>query len=201
MDVAARTGGAAGVSAPRHRERAELEAGLEHVLASPSDRGRLELVVLRPEVGARLVVDQAELTAAEGLVGDNWSRRLSSSSPDGRPHLDRQLTLMNARVAALVAGDEADWPLAGDQCYVDFDLGHEHLPSGSLVAIGPAVIEITAEPHTGCAKFAARFGPAALRFVNGPGGRPYRLRGANARVVSPGVIRRGDEVVRLDRTD
>ena len=70
---------------------------------------------------------------------------------------------------------------------------------GTRLAIGDAVIEITAKTHRGCAKFAARFGPEALRFVNTGPGRVLNLRGRNARVVTPGVIHRGDAVRRLER--
>ena len=58
--------------------------------------------------------------------------------------------------------------------------------------LGSAVIEVTDQPHTGCQKFLARFGPDALRFVNSPVGKSLHLRGINARVVRPGVIRVGD---------
>jgi MOSC domain-containing protein YiiM len=60
-------------------------------------------------------------------------------------------------------------------------------------------VEISAEPHTGCAKFKARFGAAALAFVNSPTGRDLRLRGVNARIITAGTIRVGDPVVRLCR--
>ena len=55
------------------------------------------------------------------------------------------------------------WPLAGDQLYVDLDLSHENLPVGTRLAIGTAELEVTAAPHTGCKKFASRFGLEALR--------------------------------------
>ena len=92
---------------------------------------------------------------------------------------------MNARAAALVAGDRERWPLAGDQLYVDLDLSGENLPPGTRLAIGSAVVEVTDEPHTGCKKFSARFGLDALEFVNSPEGRALNLRGINTRVVEP----------------
>ena len=98
-----------------------------------------------------------------------------------------QLNIINARVARLVAGDDpADRALAGDQLHVDLDLSPENLPAGTRLAIGGAVIEVTDQPHTGCAKFAARFGAEALRFVNIGGGKQLRLRGINAKVVAAG---------------
>jgi MOSC domain-containing protein YiiM len=89
------------------------------------------------------------------------------------------------------------WSLAGDQLLIDMDLSEESLPAGTQLAIGDAVIEITSEPHTGCAKFAARFGPDARRFVNSDAGKELKLRGINAKVVRSGSIVVGSAVVRL----
>jgi MOSC domain-containing protein YiiM len=104
---------------------------------------------------------------------------------------------MNARLAVLVAGPQERWPLAGDQLYVDLDLSKDNLPPGTLLAVGSAVIEATDEPHTGCAKFSARFGSDALRFINSPLGRQLQLRGINARVVESGRVRQGDPIRKL----
>src|SRR5207247_88617 len=128
----------------------------------------------------------------EGLVEDNWRTRGSSRTVDGSSHPEMQLNLMNARVIALVAQERERWPLAGDQLYLDLDLSSENLPPGTRLALGSAVIEVTAEPHTGCQKFVARFGREAMQFVNSPVGRQLNLRGINAKVVQPGVIRVGD---------
>ena len=49
---------------------------------------------------------------------------------------------------------------------------------------------MTPEPHTGCAKFSARFGTEALKFVNKSPGRELRLRGVDTRVVTPGTVPR-----------
>jgi MOSC domain-containing protein YiiM len=108
-----------------------------------------------------------------------------------------QLNVMNARVIALLAREEDRWPLAGDQLYIDMDLSQENLPPGTRLALGSAVIEVTDQPHTGCKKFAARFGLDALKLVNSPLGRQLQLRGLNARVTQPGMIRVGDLVKKL----
>lgn len=180
-----------------HRTEADLEADVAQVAASPKVEGTVELIVRRPEVEEREVVVTAELDLVEGLVGDMWKRRGSSRSEDGSANPDAQVTVMNAHAAQAVAGSRDRWPLAGDQLYVDFDLSAENLPAGTRVAVGSAVVEVTAEPHTGCAKFRARFGPAALRWVNQPPGRELRLRGVNVRVVESGTVRTGDLVRRL----
>jgi MOSC domain-containing protein YiiM len=143
------------------------------------------------------VLEEGVLDLVEGLVGDGWRTRGSSRTPDGAAHLDAQVTLMNARAATVIAGSRERWPLAGDQLYVDLDLGVDNLPPGTRLRVGSAVVEITAEPHTGCAKFRERFGSDALRFVNGAAGRPLRLRGVNARVVEPGTVRPSDAIRKL----
>jgi MOSC domain-containing protein YiiM len=172
-----------------------LEAGLPHILESPRGEGIVELVVRRPAEGEREVLDEGALDVDFGLVGDDWhSRSLRrGAGPDPRT----QLTLMNARTIALLAGERERWPLAGDQLYVDLDLSAENLPPGTRLAVGTAVVEISDVPHTGCAKFTERFGSAAIRFVNNRPGRDLRLRGVNARVVQNGVVRPGDSVRKL----
>lgn len=140
---------------------------------------------------------EGELNTAEGLAGDTWNKRGSSRTSDGSPHPDMQLNLMNVRVVEAVAGSVKRWPLAGDQFYVDLDLSQANLPAGTRLAIGSAVIEITAQPHTGCGKFSARFGIDALKFVNSPEGRALGLRGVNARVITPGRVRTGDPVRKM----
>jgi hypothetical protein len=168
----------------------ELLAGLKHIRSSPTDHGILELIVRRPAENEREVLDEGELDLEVGLVGDRW--HLGSS-----PTNDAQLTLMNSRLAGVVAGERERWPLAGDQLYVDFDLSVDNVPAGTRLAIGEAVIELTEVPHTGCAKFSARFGTEALKYVNKSPGRELRLRGANARIVTPGTVRVGDTVAKL----
>jgi hypothetical protein len=183
----------------KHLSMAELEAGMDTILGTPKDDGRLVLIVSRPQVDQRAVLEEAQLDTREGLVGDTWSVRGSSRTADGSSNLEAQITLMNARVIALLAQDKARWSLAGDQLYVDLDLSAENLPAGTRLELGTAILEVTAEPHTGCSKFAARFGVDALKFVNGAPRKHLHLRGVNARVVRPGTIRLGDAARKLPR--
>jgi MOSC domain-containing protein YiiM len=176
---------------------ARLELSLDHIREAPADGGSVELIAIRPAVDEREILTEARLDSEEGLIGDSWRVRGSSSTPDGSANPVAQVTLMNARAAAAIAGDRDQWALAGDQIYVDLDLSILNLPAGSRIQIGSAVLEFSEAPHTGCAKFSARFGNDALRFVNSPLGRELRLRGANCRVVVGGTVRPGDTITKL----
>ena len=177
-----------------HLSMAELEAGLGIIRQSPQDNGILKMIVRRPKTDEREIVNEAKLSLEEGLVGDTWKTRGSKATPDGSANIQAQVTLMNMRAIALLAQDEARWALAGDQLFVDLDLSEANLPAGTRIAIGSAILEVSATPHTGCAKFSERFGKDALKFVNSSEGKPLRLRGVNARVVQVGEIQVGNVV-------
>jgi hypothetical protein len=147
------------------------------------------MIVRRPRSGEREVLASARLDPASGLVGDRWG---AVTPPRGG-----QLTLMNSRTIALLAQDRARWPLAGDQLFVDLDLSISNLPAGTRLAVGDAVIEVSAEPHTPCRKFRERYGLDAVRFVGSNVGQELQLRGINARIVSAGDVRVGDVIRKL----
>lgn len=183
----------------KNKMAVELQALLDGAGPSPRDHGTLEMIVARPAANQRLELDQAELDPASGLGGDNWLERVGGRADDSPADPGTQITLMNSRVIQALAGDRSRWPLAGDQLYVDLDLSQENLPTGQQLTIGQAILEISAVPHTGCAKFTDRFGSAAIRFVNSPDGRAARRRGVYARVVKAGLVRRGDKVAKRDK--
>ena len=170
----------------RRLSYAELEAGLPEIQRSPREHGSLAMIVRRPKSGEREVLEAGELDVEHGLVGDRWAQ--------GKRRRANQLTLINSRLAALVAQSRDRWSLAGDQLYVDFDLCLDHLPPGSRIAIGASEIEVSPEPHAGCRLFRERYGDEALRFVNSLEGRAWQLRGVNAWVVRGGRVQVGDEV-------
>ena len=172
----------------------DFEPHLDSVRGAPSDGGRVELIVLRTGPGQRNVVTEAPIDEDEGVVGDNWRARGSTSRPDGSANPDAQVTIMNTRVLAAIEPDRSRWPLAGDQLLVDADLSIPNLPPGTRLAVGEAVLEVSETPHTGCSQFRARFGADALRWINSPVGRQLRMRGVNTRVVRGGVVRVGDEL-------
>jgi len=174
-----------------HKTAAELEDGLDTVRSAPRDAGGLRLIVRRSAEDEREVLGEGHLDTEHGLVGDAWEQHLGRN---GEPTWYAQVTVMNARYAELISGssDAADWAPAGDQLYVDLDISEANLPAGSRLAIGEALLEISPQPHTGCAKFSARFGSDAWKLANSEVGRSLRLRGANTVVLQSGVVRTGD---------
>jgi MOSC domain len=175
----------------------DLDRHLAHLRAAPPDIGQIELIVRRPAEDEREVLDEATLDPMHGLVGDDWRRRGSGATPHGAADPASQLTLISVRVLGAIEPDRGRWPLAGDQLYVDLDLAAHNLPAGSRLSVGGAELEVSEKPHTGCAKFSARFGSDALRWINGPLGRELRMRGINARVIRGGTVRAGDVIRRL----
>lgn len=176
-----------------------LVAGLDAIRAAPTDVGSLELIVSRPERLERDIVATGHLSTYFGLVGDNWLGRGSRRTADGSAEPGRQLTLMSSRAADLfAAGDRTRWADAGDQLYVDLNLSEDNVPAGTRLAIGPSsVVEISALPHTGCAKFLERFGRDVALFVNAAENSSLHLRGINATVLESGAIVVGDTVTKL----
>ena len=80
----------------RHRTPEELEAALDQIRQAPTSHGTLELIVRRPAVDQREVLESGVLSLDEGLVGDTWNQRGSSKTPDGGP-LPRRPTQHNER--------------------------------------------------------------------------------------------------------
>jgi len=171
---------------------AALEAGLDQIKQAPQELGILEMIVRRPGIREREILQEAELDTVVGLVGDNWHTRGSSRTGDGSAHPDMQINIMSSRVLDLVSGSRERWHLAGDQLIVDLDLSFANLPPGTMLDLGRARLMITDQPHTGCKKFVERFGVDALRFISSPTGKILNLRGLNSKVIHGGMIRVGD---------
>jgi MOSC domain-containing protein YiiM len=172
-----------------------LEAQLDHIRQSPTGEGVLEMIVCRPGVNKRQMLFEADLDVEHGLIGDSWLSRGHYRGGPSNPEC--QVNIMNSRVAALVAQDRDRWQLAGDQLYIDLDLSDANLPPGSQIAIGTAILQVTAEPHTGCKKFSSRYGSDATTFVNSTEGKRLHFRGINAKIIQSGLIRIGDTVTKI----
>jgi hypothetical protein len=181
----------------QHKTTQQLEMALDGIRQAPKDNGSVELIVCRPGVDKRQILDTCELDLELGLRGDNWKTKGYRKTADGNAHPEMQITLMNCRVITAVAGDKQDWSPAGDQFFVDFDLSDENLPAGTRLQLGEAELEVTGEPHLGCKKFTARFGREAMLFVNSELGKSLNLRGVNTRVVSAGTVTTGDAIRKL----
>lgn len=182
---------------PKYLTLAELEAGLDHVRQSPRDGGNLDAIVIRPETDARLSLERCEVSPQLGVHGDNWAKGCWLSLADGSPHPHVQIAIMNSRAISLIAGEPQRWPWAGDNLFVDLDLSDANLPHGQRLQIGSAVLEITAEAHNGCSKFAKRFGNDAVKWVNSPIGKQLHLRGIYAKVVQAGVVAVGNRITKI----
>jgi hypothetical protein len=179
----------------QHASTLELEQGLPEVLASPTEVGRLTAIVVRPAPNERRTVNSATLTPESGIEGDRWASDSFYRLKDGRSDLRCQVSVMNDRFLRQVAGSDDDMCLAGDNLIVDFDLSEANLPAGSQIKIGSdVIIEISDLKHTGCSKFARRYGPEAKSFANNKQGTALHLRGRYARIVRGGTINVGDEV-------
>ena len=183
-----------GVLFNRHLAKEEIEIGMPEVLDSPKNEGVVELIVSRPAVNRREVLETGLFDVQKGLIGDNWLTRGSSRTKNGLGHPEMQLNVMNYRFAILVSGSRERVPLAGDQLFVDLDLSRANLPPGTRLAIGSAVVEITSIPHRGCKKFIDRFGLDAMKFADSEFGRSQNLRGVNAKVIAGGEIKTGDKI-------
>jgi MOSC domain-containing protein YiiM len=167
-----------------------LEHGLS-VLSPPSDRGRLELIVVRRDDGAREIPQRVVLTEAGGVPGDAWHR-------DHPEAFDCQITVMRADVARLFANGQP-LTLPGDNLLVDLDLSLANLPAGSQLRLGATLLEVTPKPHNGCSKFRQRFGADALRLTADPRFRGLRLRGIHVRVARGGEIAVGQPLEVVSR--
>jgi hypothetical protein len=183
----------------RHFSLSELNERLPWIRESPSDGGELIAITVRTAENERESLERCELSPEGGVHGDSWAKGCWLTLDDGRPHPDVQVTLINVRLLDAIGGDPSRRSLAGDQLCVDFDLNLDNLPVGQRLAVGSAILEITGKPHTGCGKFAARYGADALRFVNGPEGKALRLRGVYAKVIRGGEAAVGDRIAKLDR--
>lgn len=175
----------------RHLPGDVLEAKLREQPGDGRESGRVTLIVRRLDDGTRETLERAQLSREEGVPGDDWRKR-----PPRDP--EAQLAVMQTSVAKLIANGQ---PLTtfGDNLFVELDLSAANLATGTQLAVGQAIVEVTPKPHDGCSKFDARFGHDALRFVQAPATRAENRRGIYWKVVTPGEVSVGDPIRVLSR--
>lgn len=176
-----------------HLQR-DLHAQDAFVAAAPRG-GVIARLIARPGRDERVEVTEAVLDPEEGMVGDDWRARGSWAKAGAVANVEAQITIMSTRVLAAISPDPSRWPLAGDQILADLDISEAAMPPGTRLRIGGTLVEVTSLPHTGCAKFAARFGHDAHKWVWSPEGKALRMRGMYVRVIEGGPIRVGDPIV------
>lgn len=175
------------IDTARHLDEAALAAAFATFDAPPTDRGRLDHLVVRGEDGSHEMVDAITLSPERGIHEDRWG---------AGDRQDAQVAMMETAVAAGFANGQ---PLAlfGDNLFVDLDLSAANTPPGTRIRVGTAVLEVSADPHTACSTFRLRFGVDAARFS---GREPERqLRGLFLDVVEAGQAERGDAVEVVSR--
>ena len=177
----------------RHLPLGELEQKLGTLPAAPRDAGRVALLVRRRPDKVRETPTRIDLGPDSGVPGDAWGR-------GQKPDSTAQVTVMEIDVAEMIANGQ---PLTvfGDNLFLALDLSVENLPTGTRLRLGRALLEVTAKPHNGCRKFAARFGHDALRLVSNPELRRRNLRGIYMCVVEAGEVAVGDAVAVVSRPD
>ena len=166
-----------------------FEARWQASLAAPRT-GAIALLVVRIGDGQHDTPREVLVTRELGVEGDRWSRA-------DQPNPEAQISLIDRRVTEVLAdGDRSRLHLPGDNIVADLDLHERALPVGTRLRLGSALVEVTPTPHTGCAKFRARFGEEALAWVGAPEHTARRMRGVYLRVIADGRVGVGDHVVR-----
>lgn len=180
-----------------HATRAELDAGLPHILSAPKDGGLIEMLCLRPGYGQRKFVDCISVTVAKGIPGERWSTQPWLRLPDGTPHPGIQVCILSKRVLDLIWRDRDNIVHPGDTFVTDMDLSEANLPTGQLLSAGTAVLRVSDVFNDACVKWKARYGAASREWINAPAHRAFRLRGILCSVVQDGEISCGARLNKL----
>lgn len=175
----------------------DLQAKLSWATSAPRDNAPISTLCVRPAEGDRQFVERIDFSVTEGVVGDRWIRKTWMRLPDGRPDPRIQVCLLGQRVLELVRIDPYRMPYPGDNIVADLDFSETNLPSGQLLRVGTATLEVSDIFNTACSKWRARYGDDALRWINLPDNLPHRLRGVLCRVVASGYATIKDRIVKV----
>ena len=177
--------------ARQHLSRVQLEAAFAELAPAPLDHGTVGLLVSRPAVGVRDMPQQALLTVDGGMPGDRWATddRYGPAYQLATTQLDRANVIANGQPLEL----------HGDNLYLDLDLSSENLPTGSVVKMGSALLQVTPQAHNGCKKWVQRFGLDVMQMSMDAAHRAMHLRGIYLQVIEAGTVRVGDAVVVVSR--
>ena len=92
----------------------DLLRQLNQLPEPPIEEGQVTGLVIRPQRGKRLVVDQLELSPEGGIHGDRWGKRSHSNR-------NRQVSAIRSDVLNCLAGETAP-ELSGDNLHLTIDL-------------------------------------------------------------------------------
>ena len=182
-------------SRDRKSNAANFSSAVRLAQAAPVAAGRIDDLINRPTEGVHTPVDALYFDPERGIRGDRWRETAWLRLPDGGPDPRVQVSLTNKQVMRCFAGTEPGAVFrCGDNLYTDLNLTEAHLPVGTRLRIGEAVIEVSDVVNDACGKFAQRFGAEAFDCVRRPEHLPLRLRGIFCRIVQAGWVRSGDGI-------
>lgn len=170
-----------------------LDRAWPHILAAPKDGAAISYLCIRPERNTRRFVDELHLSAEQGVSGDpRWLSEPWLKTEEGTGHPGIQVCVLSRRVLDLVWNDDGIFP--GDTFIVDMNLTMENVPTGTRLAVGTAVLEVSDVFNEGCVKWKARYGVDAYDWARDPANRHLRPRGILCSIVQDGFIRTGDRL-------
>lgn len=173
-----------------------LEQALPHILAAPKNETTVDQLCFRPDRNEREFPQQLTLTRDQGVPNERWLSEPWLRDDTGAPHRGIQVSILSRRVwDAVRVSDDMIHP--GDTIIADLDTSMDNLPLGTRLRVGTAVIEVSDVYNEGCVKWKARYGSEAKDWLVTPKNRPLRLRGILCSIEEDGVVKLGDQIIRL----
>ena len=158
-------------------------------------QGQVDFLINRPSEGVHKPVGSLYLDPVGGIRGDRWQETAWLRLEDGSPDPRVQVSLTNTGVMQCFTGSEEGAAFrCGDNIYTNLNLTEAHLPVGSRLQIGEAVIEVSDVVNDACGKFVQRFGADAFQAIRSEENTPLRLRGIFCRIIQAGFIRQHDVI-------